>query len=416
MDNKKILLLCWDFPPNPGIGGRRWAKMAKWFLKQDFELHVIKSSSKNDGARSAWLDDVSSKKITINNIEPYFAVKWLNAQDATFLGKIKYRLGKTILSTVSKGTIYDKAIGKEKDVVTLASELIKKFQISKLIVTGAPFNLMYYAAKIKKKNPNLLVIADYRDPWLLAVNYGMKGLGAERKKVEEEKQNFVFENVDYVTAPNKFLLQQIKDTYTGSAGINAKFVELEHAFDPDDYSNISSGKSESDSLKIVYAGSLYMETEAVVKQFIDEIVNYRKTFKKNVEVAFYTDDYKSAMKYDQPGISFLPPVGKDIFKILESADYVLILLAEHNKNFKTTKFFEYLPFQKPYLFIGSQGYVSESIEKEELGVVLKDLASDTKTFLTAHFNNSLKPRSFKDISEYTFAKRVESLLTVLEKK
>jgi hypothetical protein len=159
-----------------------------------------------------------------------------------------------------------------------------------------------------------------------------------------------------------------------------------------------------------------METEAVVKQFIDEIVNYRKIYQKNIEVEFYTDDYKSAIKYDQPGISFLPSVGKDIFKILEHADYVLILLADHNKNFKTTKFFEYLPFKKPYLFIGSQGYVSESIEKEELGFVLKDLTIDTKAFLTSHFNNSLKPRSFKDISEYTFAKRVESLLTVLEKK
>lgn len=416
MDNKKILLLCWDFPPNLGIGGRRWAKMAKWFLKQDFELHVIKSSSNNDGARSAWLDDVSSKKITISNVEPYFAVKWLNAQHVTFIGKIKYRVAKAILNRVCKGTIYDKAIGKEKDVVTLANELIKKFQFSKLIVTGAPFNLMYYAAKIKKNNPNLLVIADYRDPWLLAVNYGMKGLSLERKKVEEEKQNFVFENVDYVTAPNKFLLQQIKDTYTGSAGINTKFVELEHAFDPDDYTNIRSTKSNTDTLKIVYAGSLYMETEAVVKQFIDEIVNYRKIYQKNIEVEFYTDDYKSAIKYDQPGISFLPSVGKDIFKILEHADYVLILLADHNKNFKTTKFFEYLPFKKPYLFIGSQGYVSESIEKEELGFVLKDLTIDTKAFLTSHFNNSLKPRSFKDISEYTFAKRVESLLTVLEKK
>ena len=234
MPNKKILLLCWDFPPNEGIGGRRWAKMAKWLCKLDYELHVIKSSSKNDSTKSAWISDVDSKKITIHNINYFFAVKWLNSLNNTFLGKIKYRLGKVILNYFSGGTIYDKAIGKEKEILTLANHLIKQYQISNLIVTGAPFNLVYYAAKIKEQNPNIFVIADYRDPWLLAINYGMKGLPLERKKVEEEKQNLVFENVDCVTAPNKFLLEQIKNTYSGSKGIKSKFLELEHAFDPDD--------------------------------------------------------------------------------------------------------------------------------------------------------------------------------------
>ena len=42
MPDKKILLICWDFPPNNGIGGRRWAKLIKYLAKSDVECHVMK--------------------------------------------------------------------------------------------------------------------------------------------------------------------------------------------------------------------------------------------------------------------------------------------------------------------------------------------------------------------------------------
>jgi hypothetical protein len=38
---KKVLLVCYEFPPNSGIGGRKWSFLSKYLLKNDIEVHVL---------------------------------------------------------------------------------------------------------------------------------------------------------------------------------------------------------------------------------------------------------------------------------------------------------------------------------------------------------------------------------------
>ena len=182
MPDKKIILLCWDFPPNDGIGGRRWAKLIKYLAKSDVECHVIKCAKNAKSKNSSWTKDVQSDKIKIYNIEPYFLTKWLNGTSSGFK-KIKFFIANKLMPLKFKGTIYDKAIGIENEIIKSAQDIINKNQIKYIIVTGAPFNLMFYIAKLLKNNPQLISLADYRDPWITAVNYGMKGLNESRKKV-----------------------------------------------------------------------------------------------------------------------------------------------------------------------------------------------------------------------------------------
>jgi hypothetical protein len=60
-------------------------------------------------------------------------------------------------------------------------------------------------------------------------------------------------------------------------------------------------------------------------------------------------------------------IGDKIFSEIAKSDFCIIFLAEHNRNFFTTKYFEYLPLQKPYLFIGPEGKVSKEIEANKMG-------------------------------------------------
>ena len=417
MPNKKIVLLCWDFPPNDGIGGRRWAKMAKWLLKSGYEIHVIKSKSKNGNKNSAWLSDVNSNQIHIYEVETYWPVKWLNSKGNYICDKLKHKFAALYLNFFVNGTMYDKAIGKESDVVKLVSKIIKLNKIKNVIVTGAPFNLIYYAAKIKLIFPTIFVLADYRDPWLNAVNYGMKNLSAKNKLAEQNKQNLVFETIDVITAPNTFLLNDIKSTYTGSNSIKANFVELPHAYDEDDFLVIDTLKKPNiNVLKIVYAGSIYLGSEKYLKEFINQINNYNSKTEHLVELEIYTDDYKSFSQFQNAAISIQPSIGKEIFKIISEADYVLILLADHNKDFKTTKFYEFLPFQKPYLYIGSLGEVAKNIGDDEMGFVIKDVKNDTVSFFVSHFTSKLVFNGLSKFKNHTFQKRVELITELLDKK
>ena len=45
--SKKVLLVCYEFPPNTGIGGRKWAFLAKYLVREDIELHVLTKENKN---------------------------------------------------------------------------------------------------------------------------------------------------------------------------------------------------------------------------------------------------------------------------------------------------------------------------------------------------------------------------------
>ena len=71
-DKKKILLICYSFPPFPGIGGRRWAKFVKNLIKEDCELFVIGAEHRM-GKPSNWINDVSgSDKIHYHPIRTKF--------------------------------------------------------------------------------------------------------------------------------------------------------------------------------------------------------------------------------------------------------------------------------------------------------------------------------------------------------
>lgn len=414
MPNKKILVLCWDFPPNNGIGGRRWAKLTKYLVKLNFECHVIKCAKDLKSKNSSWTADVQSDNIKVYNIKPYFLTKWLNGTSTGFK-KIKFFIANKLMPLKFKGTIYDKAIGIENEIIKTAQEIIDENQIKYIIVTGAPFNLLFYSAKLLKNNPQLISLADYRDPWITAVNYGMQGLSPSRKKVEEEKQNFVLNQFTYVSAPNTFLLKDIEASYTGQTAIKSKFIEIAHAFDIDDYGNdilLHNSVQKTNTIKIVYGGAMYLGVENYIQAFSQAIKDYQLTFStKIIEAIFYTEDYK---KYETiyDNLIFKPSVGDNFFKVVKEADFLLVLLANHNKDFKTTKYYEYMPINKPYIYIGPEGFVSDSIKNDQIGYVLSNVSDDFKKIINTE--NALKrSNSIQElINIHSFSNRAEVIKSI----
>lgn len=412
---KNVLLICWDFPPNNGIGGRRWAKFAKRLVKDGYFIHVIKSKSSKGNSISPWLKDVDHTKVLINNIKPYWAVEWLHSYDS-ILSFAKIRLAKYILKLKFKGTIFDKAIGIQKEFLTLATDLITKNSITNVIVTGAPFNLIYYTALFKEKNKHLNVIADYRDPWINSVNYGMLNLSQIQLEEEREKQNVVFNNVDTITAPNDFLISEIKHTHQNVQDVMPKFVTLPHVFDHDDVNaEKTSTRKEEATFKLIYAGALYSDTERYLDILANSILKFKEQFPN---IKFTLDLYTKhrskvlALSGLEDNIKFHEPIGDNIFSIVRESDLFIILLSDHNKDFKTTKFYEFLPYKVPYLLVGPKGHVSESIEKEELGFLLTEEQDLGVIYKKLSASNELK--GFKDIDKYSLNNSIGLLNSILK--
>jgi hypothetical protein len=413
--DKNVLLICWDFPPNYGIGGRRWAKFAKCLLNDGYTIHVIKSETPKGNITSPWLKDVTHKNLFTNSIKPHWAVEWLHSYDG-LVSSAKIRFAQLYLKLLYKGTVFDKAIGIQDEFIALTTEQIKKFNITNVIVTGAPFNLLYYTSLLKEKFDDLNIIADYRDPWLNSVNYGIRELGIKQLKEEQAKQDFVLKHVDVVTSPNDFLMEQIKQTHKGDIGKNGRpsFVTLPHVFDADDVEQIKVEKH-STVFKLIYAGALYSDTERYLKLLASSIMKFKSEFPGiKIKVDLYTKHRSRALAI--PGledtISFHEPIGDNIFKIVNENDLFIILLSDHNKDFKTTKFYEFLPYKVPYLMVGPSGHVSESIEKEKLGFLLTDENHLGMIYKKLLLQQELE--GFRDIEKYSLNNSISLLNSILK--
>ena len=107
--NKNILLLSYVFPPYPGIGGRRWAKFAKYLSRKGYTVHVI--CAKNPFSDiSLWMKDVQNDpNIIVYPISPEYPSILLR-KPVSVVEKIMYRFNDLRIRLAAKGNPYERAV------------------------------------------------------------------------------------------------------------------------------------------------------------------------------------------------------------------------------------------------------------------------------------------------------------------
>ncbi len=411
---KHIILSCYNFPPNPGIGGRRWAKFAKHLAKKGYVIHVIRAKKKTEN-ESDWTSDVQSENIIHYPIKTNYPALLGRAPKSIFENFL-YRLQVFSMYLFTRGTIYDSAACMQHSYIRVILGIINKYNVKNIIVTGAPFRLFYYTALLKKNHPELNIICDYRDPWLNAVNYGFQNLSKNRRNFEHKMQSIVFEYCDIITAPNKFLLSEIKSFATNQQQKRLKFVEITHAYDDDIKQKVVKSKENKNKIILTYGGTLYIGTDTLLetlKSFLDLCKEKNSELYKRLEIRFYTNEIHFELLFNKHKdvVCFYKPV-TNILEIIQISDFVLILLGQHNKDYLTTKFFELLPYRKPLIYIGERGYAADFIEKNKLGFILpshfeNELLNILKEFplILKEYNDSFDYSSF---SYQKMTKKLES--------
>jgi hypothetical protein len=409
----KILLINYDFPPNPGIGGRRWAKVVKYMAKIGHMVHVVKADFPEGMEPSAWQQDVLHDNIFVHNAARKYP-KAISHPQFGLIGKIKFHIQKQLLLWREKGTIYDQSIGWNKTMLPLCRNIIRTEKIDAMIATGAPWNLLVFAAQLKSEFPQCKLLVDYRDPWLTARNYGMEGLSDLRKKIESDKQQFVFEHADMVSTTYEYLTTQLQHWSSSICHHQPKFVTLAHFFDEQDFLEITPAKIDATIYKMVYAGDIYFGSEAQWNRLVDliEDINHRSGAIHNIQLDLYTSAKIPTRIENASWVQVHAPVGKSIFSIMQAADALLIVLPENKKNECTTKFFEYLPLRKPILAIAPAGDVTAFVEDHHLGVHIGQPTETIETLLSGEFLRNQFNRSF-EITSYKASTRAQEVVALL---
>ena len=132
--SKKILIISYTFPPSNKIGGRRWVKFAKYFVKNNNDVRVITSKNKH---MSGWLKDYDYLKTRTTEISFNYPF-YLGTNPKNLGQKILYRLHLIWSKLNTSGNFYDKAIHGEKELIKKTKSFINK-GYNNIIVTVAPF-------------------------------------------------------------------------------------------------------------------------------------------------------------------------------------------------------------------------------------------------------------------------------------
>ncbi|HKL40681.1 MAG TPA: hypothetical protein VJ894_08380 [Cryomorphaceae bacterium] len=395
---KRILIVAYSFPPQGGIGGRRWAKFAKQMQRSGFEVEVV-SADLPEAADSPWTADV--KGISVFRFNTSFP-KSLKTQPARLIDKVRYRMALRKMVWKTKGTPYDRAALDQLAFRSLFSQRMEKFHPDVVIATGAPFDLLYFTAKELSNHPDLLSLADLRDPWVNGSAFGYSALSERRLKIEREKEAKVVDTFDLVTMPWPENIAELKQRHPDHT---EKLAVLPHFFDGDDIK--AGGKVESPP-DLIYGGAIYDGLESTLAELSAFAkANGLKTeirTSSRVEASIQNEHFK-----------VLPPLSsKDFFARVKASRFSLLFLPE-GKRYGLTKLYELAACNKPILAIGKESNLSETIEKNTLGSFVR------ADHLTEDLAKAIgKEKSFspnKEWSEnYSLSKITSDLMDLLKRK
>jgi hypothetical protein len=413
-----VIIVNFDFPPNQGIGGRRWAKLAKGLAMEGVNVVVIKADPVSNNKISAWTQDTVHERIEVHSIKRTYPESVSHPKKG-WKHKFSYLWDLNQLKKKERGTIYDVAIGWQDVLTQKLQELIVSKGMKHVIATGAPFNALYYCALFKQKNPDIKLLVDYRDPWLTAKNYGMPFLDSSAMNVEIEKQKVVFQMADKVISPYQELTDRLFAEANSITTDRSKFGVLPHFYDETDLHIVQKPViKERGKVTFIYGGALYTGTSILLEEWrnsLREIQSRSETLSNRLCFKLFTDNQIEAKIFE--GLSSVlisPTIGKRIFDELAAADFCIIMAADHNKNQFTTKFFEYLPLRKPFVYLGPVGALSQFIESNRLGRRIENISKELPDLIKDFDEDKLNFNKNFDISTYTLKSATERLLSFLQ--
>ena len=111
MKGEKILIISYLFPPSAGIGGRRWAKIAKHWDKQGNDVEVIASYNPND-SKGPWDADIAelTSKGKIHYTKIHYPDILNSFEKKSLIKELQYRLSLIWVRSLSKGNYYARSI------------------------------------------------------------------------------------------------------------------------------------------------------------------------------------------------------------------------------------------------------------------------------------------------------------------
>ena len=398
----KILIVSYSFGDAINVGGKRCMKIANFLSENGFLIYTLSSKSNTDFANL----DFRIKSETFNSKYP----KVLNKNTLHFFEKIFYKIIKTYRYLTLKGSIYDKTKTSEIEIIKIVSNLIIKNGIKNIIVSGAPFSLLYFISKNFKDQVN--IISDFRDPWTWGIGYGMSTMSKKRLEYEKKCEDLVLKNSNHIFCASYDLeikLNSKLKTYNKSS-----VVLINSFIDKQKKSVNYLENNKSNKISIAHIGTIALETEKYWQTFLNLLE--KSQFK--IELKIYGNNniffHNEALKRSNLTIIFIDRLSeKMLMKNLTSSDIAVLFKMDVFSNTYPTKFFNYINTELPIISFTKKGVFSDEIENNNIGIIFND---KTKVDEFDEFIDSFKLINYNnyDFSKFEISGQLKKIIEVLE--
>ncbi|WP_223599290.1 glycosyl transferase family 1 [Chryseobacterium sp. GVT01B] len=378
MEQKKILIITYYWPPAGGPGVQRWLKFAKYL--PDFGWKPVIYTPENPSY--PLLDETLMKDVP-ENIEmvrtriwePYQLAEKLNKSNKKFkAGQFdvgKNQSWKSKLSIWVRGNFFipDARVFWVKPSIKFLEKYLKENKIDTIVTSGPPHSLHLIGLGLKNKIPDLKWIADFRDPWTEISYYKHLKLTKSSDKKHRQLEGAVFKNADITLATSYTDAENFR-----KAGANA--VCITNGFDESDSDKSIKGQT-NQAFTLSYIGvleqlrnpeNLWKALDELVKENIEFATDFKLKFVGRIDDKILQSIENSSLKNHIQNLGYLAH-GKAVEE-MQNSDLLLItnFPNESSKGIIPGKIFEYLASGKQILSFGpDKADVAKILDETQAG-------------------------------------------------
>lgn len=295
MEQKKILIITYYWPPAGGPGVQRWLKFAKYL--PEFSWNPVIYTPENP---SYPLVDESLLKDVPQNIEivktkiwePYQLAEKLNKSNKKFkAGQFdvgKNQSWKSKLSIWVRGNFFipDARVFWVKPSIKFLEQYLKENKIDVVVTSGPPHSLHMIGLGLKHKFSALKWIADFRDPWTEISYYQHLKLTKRSDRKHRQLESAVFKNADITLATSYTDAENFRKAGANAVCITNGFDESDAAA-PQAITADNASRQNAESFTLSYIGVLeQLRNPENLWKILDELVNENTGFAAHFTLKF----------------------------------------------------------------------------------------------------------------------------------
>jgi len=379
MEQKKILIITYYWPPAGGPGVQRWLKFAKYLPEFGWKpiIYTPENPSYPLLDESLMKDVPEDLEIVRTKIwEPYQLAEKLNKSNKKFKAG-QFDVGnnqswKSKLSIWVRGNFFipDARVFWVNPSTQFLEQYLKINNIETIVTSGPPHSMHLIGLNLKKKFPNLKWIADFRDPWTEISYYKHLKLTNRSDKKHRQLESEVFKTADITLATSYTDAENFRKN-----GANAFCIT--NGFDETDASTSLSMTEKASKFTLSYIGvleqlrnpeNLWKALENLVKANSDFEENFNLKFVGRIDDKILEVIEKSSLKNHIQNLGY---VSHDK-AVEEMAKSSLLLITnfpnDSSKGIIPGKIFEYLATGKQIISFGpNEADVAKILDETKAG-------------------------------------------------